>query len=419
MRQYNGSRYLLFKFMIISFILIVLLTVRNDFHSYAADINGGIYFVEENDIGSDNYIWNEEENIIGNFDDAAKINGVSEEFDKITGKYNKKGAVSFKELYDLLLSGDVDEAISTAALLLCDNITNDLSENRDIIVQLVLLVILSAVFSNYSSIMKSGYVSEQGFYITYLMCAALLLKSFSIIYDLAEQTVIYVKEMMECLLPALSMSLVMCGGLTTSRMTNSFFIWMLTLMEKLLLNVLLPAAKIYFYIVLLDQIGEKERFSKLTTLIRQGTLWLLKALITGVAGVNVVKGMIAPVYENVRFNTIQKGINMLPGGGEITGLTSIFLGTGILIKNSIGVAGAVMLMAFGAIPIVKIGVLYISYRLVMAFTQPISDKRVISGIEGACKSIEILLRLSATSIALCVLSIAIVLLSTNIRFYAG
>ena len=67
----------------------------------------------------------------------------------------------------------------------------------------------------------------------------------------------------------------------------------------------------------------------------------------------------------------------------------------------------------------KIFIFYISYKLVLAFTQPISDPRITAGIEGACSSAEILLKAVAVSLALCILSIAIVIVSTNVRLYAG
>ena len=359
------------------------------------------------------------ESVIENYDTAAKVENTSDKIDEIMDSNDLDSNVSMKELYKLLLSGKVDEVINLAVTNICTNVTFDMIKNKEIISQLILLVIIAAVFSNYSSVLKFSYVGEQGFYITYLMSAVLLLKSFMIIYELTEQTIVYIKEMMECMLPALSMSLIMCSGITSSQMTNSALIWMLSLMERLILNALLPAVRIYFLIVLLNQISGKDRFSKLAALIKQSVEWILKALIAGVTGMNVVKSLIAPIYDNVRFNTLQKGISLLPGGSNFTGLSSIFIGTAVLIKNSIGVAGAVMLIMAGMVPMVKILVFYISYRLVLAFTQPISDSRITSGIEGACLSTEILLRLTAASVGLCVLSIAVVLLSTNVRFFAG
>lgn len=375
---------------------------------------GHVYANEAYSVGrSENY-----DNYIEEYESMSDMENISDDLDTIMEENNTDVGISFKKIYSMLISGNVDEAVSEAVSVICEGMTKDIMENRTIILQLFLLVIIAAVFSNYSSILKFSYVGEQGFYVTYLMSAVLLMKSFSLVYEISDQTIRYIKEMMECILPAFSMSLIMCSGITTSHVAGGFFIWMLTLMEKLMLSVVLPGARIYFLIVLLNQIGGRDRFSKLASLIRQGIEWTLKMLVTGVVGVNMVKSMIAPVYENVRFNAIRKGISMLPGGGTFTGVSSIFLGTGVLIKNSVGVGGIIFLIIAGGIPLIKIIVFNISYRLVLAFTQPISDTRILSGIEGAINSAEILLRAVITSMALCILSIAIVIVSTNVRFYA-
>lgn len=59
------------------------------------------------------------------------------------------------------------------------------------------------------------------------------------------------------------------------------------------------------------------------------------------------------------------------------------------------------------------------YKVILAMVQPISDNRILAGIQGAADSTGILLRAAATSIVLSVLSIAIIILTTNVRLYAG
>lgn len=292
-------------------------------------------------------------------------------------------------------------------------------QNRDLLVRLVVLVIIAAVFNNYSSLLKFSYVGEQGFYITYLMIAVLLMQSFTIIYDLAEETVYYIKDIMECLLPAFYMSVVLCGGLTTSQMVNSMFLWMLSFVEKALLGIILPAIRIYFLIALLNQINTQDRFSKLAGLLKQGIQFLLKAIVTGIIGLNVMKSILVPVYDNAKYNVLQKGLSVIPGGTSISGLSTILLGASVLIKNSIGITAVIVLLVLGGIPLLKIFCFYIVYRVILALVQPISDKRILSGIQAAADSTGILLRAAATSIILSVLSIAIVILTTNVKLYTG
>lgn len=353
------------------------------------------------------------------FYDSAGMASLESELSRIRRRYGAAESISFSEFYSLLLAGKVNEAVGQAMESFYRGIASEISMNRELLSKLFILVIIAAVFNNYSSVFKFSYVGEQGFYITYLMIAVLLMQSFMLAYDLAEETVLYLKEIMDCMLPAFCMSVVLCSGLTTSQMVNSMFLWMLSVVEKMLLNVILPAIRIYFLITVLNQVNTKDRFSKLAGLLKQGIQFLLKSIVTGIIGLNVMKSMLIPVYENAKYGVFQKGLSVIPGGASLSGLSTILLGAGVLIKNSIGITAVVILLVLGSIPLLKLLCFYIVYRVILALVQPVSDNRILAGLQGAADSTGILLRATATSIVLSVLSIAIVILTTNVRLYAG
>lgn len=353
------------------------------------------------------------------FNESAGMTDLEEELADINRKYGKQKNVSFKEVYQLLLEGNVEEAIGQALENFFDSVTGEILQNKELLVKMIALVIIAAIFNNYSSIIKFSYVGEQGFYITYLMIAILLIQSFFLAYDVAEETVYYIRDIMKCLLPAFYISIVMCSGLTTSQMVNSMFLWMLSFLEKVLLTVVLPGVRIYFLIVVLNQINTKDRFSKLAGLLKQGVQFLLKTIVTGIIGLNVMKSILIPVYDNAKYNVFQKGLSAIPGGASLSGLSTILIGAGVLIKNSVGIAAVMILLVLGGIPLLKLLCFYVVYKVILAMIQPISDNRILAGIQGAADSTGLLLRAAATSVVLSVLSIAIIILTTNVRLYTG
>lgn len=333
----------------------------------------------------------------------------------IQRQYHYGTLLSFEEIMKLLLEGKVDEAVLLVFQNLYESIFDEILLNKELMLRLILLVIIAAVFKNYSSMLKMSFIGEQGFYITYLLMAIILMQSFSVLYGIAEETVCYICDLMKCMLPALYLSLTLCGGFATSQMMNSMFLMILTFMETVLLKVVLPGTRVYFLIVVLNPINQEDRFSKLAGLVKQGLQFILKGIVTLTIGMNVVKGMLVPVYENTRYQVLQKGLSLLPGGAALTGLSSILLGAGVLIKNSVGITLVLVLLVFAGIPILKMFIIYTIYKFIAAMVQPISDKRILSGLQGICDSTGILLRAAYTSIVLSVLSVAIVILTTNIQ----
>lgn len=349
--------------------------------------------------------------------DELGIGRVDQELYALGKRYGQQDNLSFSEITRLLMEGRVDEAFGEAMEGMGQKLMGELLVNRELLVRLFLLVVLASLFHNYSSVLKSGFAGEQGFYVTYLMIAALLIQSFTLAYDVAEHAVTSLHEIMNCMLPAFYLSIVLVGGLSTSQMVSSLFIGMLSFVERLLLELVLPGIRIYFLIMLMNQIGEKDRFSKLAGLLRQGIGLVLKTMVTGIVGLNLMKSLLVPVYESARYGLLQKGLSALPGGSSLSGLSTLLLGAGVLLKNSVGITVVVLLLVFTGVPILKLFGFSLLYRILLALIQPVSDKRIMAGIQGAAESIEILLRAVATAVVLFILSVAIVIMTTNVRLY--
>ncbi len=356
-----------------------------------------------------------QENYLKEYEDVVDLEGLDADLGSIRRSYGMEEEISFQEIFDILMTGNVDEALSKALENFYQGMLLEVMENRVLLMKLLLLVVIAAIFHNYSSILRFSYVGEQGFYITYLMIVMLLMQSFSIVYDMAEEMILYIKEIMECLLPAFYMSVVLCSGFTTSQMVNSMFLFMLSLIEKVLLYIVLPAIRVYFLVVVLNQIQSKDRFSKLASLIKQAVQFVLKAVGTGIIGLNVMKSILVPVYDNAKYSVLQKGLSVIPGGSSFSALGTILLGAGVLIKNCVGISAVIILLVLGGIPMLKMFCFYVSYKIILALIQPISDKRILAGIQGACDSTGVLIRATGTSLVLSILSIAIVILTTNVR----
>ena len=69
---------------------------------------------------------------------------------------------------------------------------------------------------------------------------------------------------------------------------------------------------------------------------------------------------------------------MIPGIGQgASAVTKLLVGSGVLIKNTIGAAAMVILMALIAMPVLKLAVLLVMYQCVAAVMEPVCDKRLV------------------------------------------
>ena len=99
---------------------------------------------------------------------------------------------------------------------------------------------------------------------------------------------------------------------------------------------------------------------------------------------------------------------MIPGiGNAVNAVTELVAGSAVLIRNCFGVTAMLVLLAAGMVPAVQLLVSGLSFRLLDAAAQPVSDKRIAGCLAAAGKGYAMLLRLLLTVEVLFLLTIAI------------
>ena len=111
---------------------------------------------------------------------------------------------------------------------------------------------------------------------------------------------------------------------------------------------------------------------------------------------------------------MQKLLQAIPGVGDGAGaVTKMVVGTGVLVKNTMGAAGVAVLMAVSLTPLLKLAVLLGLYQAVAGILQPIGDRRLIACMGSVADGQKILLGLAASGLVLFVVTIALVCVGTN------
>jgi stage III sporulation protein AE len=163
---------------------------------------------------------------------------------------------------------------------------------------------------------------------------------------------------------------------------------------------------------------EQDRFSKLLELLHTMVTWLLKSVLALVVGVNTIKSMLAPVTDSITATALQRGLTVIPGGQAVNAVSGVVIGSGVLIKNAIGVGGMLVLVLAVSVPVIKMTVFILLYKLIAAMLQPIADARMIRGINSVSQGGQLLISTVLSVIVLFLVSIAIIAVSTNVTYYS-
>lgn len=313
-----------------------------------------------------------------------------------------------------ILNGEEELSADLLVKLLEDSFFYEFRNGREGLIHILLIAIIAAVFTNFSGVLKNGQIGAMGFYVLYMLLIAIALSSFQVVVDSAAAGIEKLIIFMRALGPVYFLSVAVAAGSSTSIVFYNLVLFLIYIVELLVLNFLIPLLHIYMVVKMLNYISTEEYLSKLAELIEFLVNWISKTLLTAVIGLNLIQGLITPAVDSLKRGALSKGVEALPAIGDaIGGVTEVLLGTAVLMKNGIGVAGAIICILICAIPALQILAMTFLYKLVAALIQPVSDKRIVGCISAVGEGSRMLLKIVFMTGVLFLLTIAIVAATTT------
>ena len=104
----------------------------------------------------------------------------------------------------------------------------------------------------------------------------------------------------------------------------------------------------------------------------------------------------------------------IPVVGKILGdAVDTVLGCGIILKNAIGVVGVIIVLGICVMPIIKLSVLTLSYKLLATVVEPISDKKIVGLLEQIGDIFKIFLAILCAMSFMLIIGTSLVLKMSN------
>lgn len=282
--------------------------------------------------------------------------------------------------------------------------------------EMLFVAIVAAVFYILSQIGKQGQAAQTGFFVAYLLIVAGTFRIYETSREILCEALTGLIDFMKVLLPAYCTGLTVASGSASASMFYTVAMLGITIVGVILRDVILPVLGLYLMLSVLNRILEEDFLSRLAGLFYSVAEGLMKVSVAAVLGLGTIQGVIAPATDAVKRSAIVKTAGAIPVVGDLLDSTSeTVLAAGILLKNTIGAAGAAVVFLLCLTPLLRIGIANLSLRFGAAILQPISDKRITDCLSYAAKTHKLLLRMLLYTMLLFMLLILFVLLLTGSR----
>lgn len=330
---------------------------------------------------------------------------VQEELDTMLPEFS----VNLEESLTLIVQGKILQAVGAFGSSIKDAIFRETVGMKQLFVSILVIGLISALFSNFSDIFSGKQISQVGFYFMYLFLMAVLTKAFSKIAEVAAGAMENVLLFVKLFVPTFFMAIGASVGSTTAVFYYQMLLIIACLVESFLLHGILPLIYSYVILALLNGIWAEERLSLLLDLLKKGILFAQKLIMGVMTGLGLVQAVIVPALDGLKLSTFKKAVSAIPGiGNAAEGVAELVLGASVLIKNGLGILFLVVLLLLCVLPLLKILVIAVFIKAGAALTGIVSDKRISGCADRVGEGCFLLLGCLFTAIAMFIIMIGIV-----------
>ena len=286
--------------------------------------------------------------------------------------------MDINELLNNAIKGKVDN--TTLAKKILNLFGSEVTTNIKSIASILTIIIIHSILKSISESLGNDGISKLIYYVQYILIVTIVMSNFTGIVKLVQETASNLVGFMNLLVPLLITLMMYTGSITTSTIIEPVVLFMFNLIGNLIQDLIIPLVLILTSLVVISKISDKAQVDKLSKFLKSGITWFLGIVLTVFVGVVSLEGTLSSSVDGITAKTTKSIVSSaIPVVGKILGdAVDTVLGCGVVLKNAIGLVGVIIVVGICIMPIIKLSILTISYKLLATLSQPIADKNIMS-----------------------------------------
>ncbi|MBA4494987.1 stage III sporulation protein AE [Paenactinomyces guangxiensis] len=319
-------------------------------------------------------------------------------------------------LFDLLLSGNKELETKDVLTALLRYFFHEVLYNGKLLGTIIVLTVFSMILQTLQTAFENNQVSRVAYSIVFMVIIILAVDSFSVAVDAAKTAIERMIDFMLALIPLLLTLLATMGNLGSVTLFHPLIIFMIHIIGTFIYTIVFPLLFFATILSVVSTLSEKYKVNQLAGLMRKVSVGILGGLLTIFLGVISVQGATTAVTDGVTIRTAKYITgNFIPViGGTISEAADTVVGASLLVKNTVGLAGVIILLMVCSFPALKILSLAFIYNFSAAIMQPLGNSPIIESLSTIGRTLIYIFAALATVGLMFFLAITIIVASGNI-----
>lgn len=352
-----------------------------------------------------------EEEIMQTTEEKFNINEFIKEADKYSGDFFAD--INIKDMFNEAMQGKINN--QTLLKKIIKLFGQEVNTSLKVLISILVIIVIHGILKSITDSLDNSNVSQIIYFVQYILIVTLIMSNFTGIIKLVKETANNLVGFINVLFPLLLTLMVYTGNITTSTILEPIILFISNFIGNIIVDVLIPIVLIIVVFSITSKVSEKIQIEKISKFLKSGVIWFLGIVLTVFVGIVSLEGTLSSSIDGITAKTAKATVStVIPVVGKVLGdVVDSVLGCGVILKNTIGFIGVIVVVGICIIPILKLGTLSIIYSLASAVIQPIADEKIVKLLEEMSGVFKILLGILCSLSVILIVGITMVVKISN------
>lgn len=352
-----------------------------------------------------------EEEIMQTTEEKFNINEFIKEADKYSGDFFAD--INIKDMFNEAMQGKINN--QTLFKKIIKLFGQEVNTSLKVLISILVIIVIHGILKSITDSIDNSNVSQIIYFVQYILIVTLIMSNFTGIIKLVKETANNLVGFINVLFPLLLTLMVYTGNITTSTILEPIILFISNFIGNIIVDVLIPIVLIIVVFSITSKVSEKIQIEKISKFLKSGVIWFLGIVLTVFVGIVSLEGTLSSSIDGITAKTAKATVStVIPVVGKVLGdVVDSVLGCGVILKNTIGFIGVIVVVGICIIPILKLGTLSIIYSLASAVIQPIADEKIVKLLEEMSGVFKILLGILCSLSVILIVGITMVVKISN------
>jgi stage III sporulation protein AE len=255
------------------------------------------------------------------------------------------------------------------------------------------LLLLSVFLETIHSTFQQRTVQTIAQNLLYMMVVVLLIASVKDVLEYASDAIKNMVSFMEAMIPIYLTVMAAMGNIVTVTLLHPILVFFVELISHLIAYVVFPLLFLAVLLHLVSALSNRYSLTQMANLFRRVGVGLLGVTLSVFLGVASVQGASGAASDGIAMKATKYVVTqVVPGvGRSFSEATDTALGTSLLVKNTLGLSGLILIVLYCVFPALKLIAIAFMYSLCAALLQPLGQHPILGHMQTISKNIMVIM----------------------------